>query len=265
MTKRRKPHSMRVRGMGAFKQCSTWNMKKKRGRNETSVRAFTYTCAVIHITRKKMATLESPMGRYNQSIGGVTYSNWKGVQVAKQKVPSRNSSNSPAQQLQRARFAYLATYARLFGPAIRVGFREAAQKRTEQNVFTAYNSQFVQMVNGMPQITFANLRISQGTLPGVAGLSATVNNAQTGLVVTWDNNSDGAFALATDKIYIAATATDGGITVLSLGTVARSATTVTVSGDFSQIPGGTDIAVYAFFKSATSTKCSETAYFNASA
>ena len=146
-----------------------------------------------------MALLRSVLGTITQSIGGVTATTWKGKNVLKQKVAATNTSNTPAQQVQRRKFAALATLGGKMGPAIRVGYRLAAATVTEQNAFYTANKEVVSDNGTLATVNYAEIQVSTGIVAPVTGLTVywdTVNGtAQT----EWDDNSNGSDALPTDE------------------------------------------------------------------
>ncbi len=205
-----------------------------------------------------MSTIRSVLGRLNKSMGNVTFSTWKGKNIAKQRVPERNTSNSPAQAAQRRKFAALAKLAGQLGPAIRVGFRVAATDKTEQNVFTKVNFDAVTDNGTEAVVDYTLLKVSSGTVAGVAGLNAVLVAVNGIVTVTWADNSDGNTALPTDVIYLEVINKETGKTWFKLGPANRAAGTAEVLVDVNQ--AAANLVAYAFFKRLTSTSTSPSAY-----
>jgi hypothetical protein len=209
-----------------------------------------------------MATTRSALGTFNGSIGDVTFSKWKHQNVVKQKVPARNTSKSPAQEAQRRRFALLAGIGGLLGPALRIGFRTAATKSTEQNVFQSLNSETVTDNGTVATIDMPMVRISSGTVGAVSGLTARYDGGTGELTIDYSDNSNGADALPSDiavmAAYDSATKQAGVTFAADTRTNAKAAVVQMAAG-----LKAADISVFCFFKRASSTSASPSAYVQA--
>ena len=197
-----------------------------------------------------MARLRSVLGVFAGTMADVTFSSWKGKQVAKQKVPDNNTSNSPAQQVQRSRFRLLGILSRLLAPSLRLGFKTSATETTEQNVFVSRNNAAVTMVAGVATVDLTRLVVASGNVGPVAGLAGVYTPATGRLVITWTNNSNGADALPTDLVTVSALTANGGAVANLPLTASRSAA---AAGTFLQLPMGlvaNTIRLYAFAKRA---------------
>lgn len=210
-----------------------------------------------------MAINRGVLGTQTGSMGGITASNWKGRNVYKQKVPARNGSNSPAQQLQRRKFAALAVLAGLFGPAIRRGFKVAASDVTEQNVFQKLNFDAVSDNGTTATVDYEMLRLSTGTVGAPAGFDVVVTPITGSINVSWADNSNGADALSSDMAQVVYIQKSTGQTYFNMYTDTRAD-----GGGAGVIPFGpnisaADIQAYMFFKRATSVSTSPSAYAQA--
>ncbi len=148
-----------------------------------------------------MAIRRGVIGTITQSMDGITFSNWKGLNVMKRQVPANNTSNSPAQQEQRRKFAALAVLAGSLGPQLRIGFRMEATDKTEQNVFSSKNKMAVSYNGSDAVVDYAALVISSGAVGGVAGLEVKYNSANGKYTISTDNNTNSGDALADDLLY----------------------------------------------------------------
>lgn len=119
--------------------------------------------------------------RIKKSAGGITYSNWKGIPVAKQKATQVANPRTPKQIAQRARFKATSLLAKSLLPAIKIGFSNLAVKRSEYNVFVTKNIQnVIGASDGTVNIDIASVQISEGslaTLVGITGVTATAVKA----------------------------------------------------------------------------------------
>lgn len=202
-----------------------------------------------------MGIIRGVLGKIDQSVGDVTFTQWKGRNVVKQKVPARNTSNSPAQAAQRLKFGELGKLARALAPGFRVGFRNAATTTTEYNVFVKRNSDAVVFTDPGVSVNFEEIEVSAGTVTPLTGVVMTGNPTDRTIKIVWANNSDGNDAQPTDLVYIIALQADSYRTATSLGMSIRSAG---AAGIVLQTPDGDGGAwyVYAFTRRAMSTATS---------
>lgn len=204
-----------------------------------------------------MAINRGVLGTQTGSMGGITASNWKGRNVYKQKVPARNSSNSPAQALQRQGFALLAVAAGKLGSAIRIGYKVAAATVTEQNAFTTRNAPKLINIGDSYVLDYSQLEVSTGVVAPMVGGDIAYTTGTGATVLTWDNNSNGADALPSDTLCVmlkSGTEADGPVQFYKTN-ILRSAGT---SGALQFVAGENagSVFAYAFFKRATSTATS---------
>lgn len=205
-----------------------------------------------------MAIVQGHYGKYTQSTAGITFSNWKGRNVMKSKVPSTNTSNTPAQQQQREAFREMARFAKILAPMIQIGYNDAATTTTQQNVFISKNFKngAYNPTVGLPNIFYTE--VSAGTVGLVSNLALSPNPPAGKAVVSWANNSDGVSALPTDELYLFAIMDDSGYPTYfgKVGTRAGgSPVQLAAPGD----GDGRTLCLWAFFKRANSTACSNTA------
>ena len=194
------------------------------------------------------------LGTQTGSMGGITASNWKGRNVYKQKVPARNSSQTPAQLAQRRKFAALSRLSRLLGPAIRIGYRVAASTVTEQNVFFSANRDAVQDNGIATTVSYNSLEVSQGTVAPVRNLSVVYTAANGGLVWSWVSDPNGVDALLTDQLHIVILNKTTGYTEMLAVTDTRAETGHSVAIQTNMNPA--DLVAIAFFKRASNTSTS---------
>lgn len=101
------------------------------------------------------------------SMGGATFQKWKGKQTVRTKPTSVENPRTPAQLLNRAKFAILTILARLFRPAVIPGMKEQATDMTEYNAFVKYNIKTA--ITGTTAdnvaVAYADLVVSRGTAP----------------------------------------------------------------------------------------------------
>lgn len=118
-----------------------------------------------------MATVSNPLiGSTSGSVGGVTFSKWKGINVIKSKPTVVADPKSDKQKAQRAAFAFMVTIYRLMVAVIVLGFKEMAIKKSAFNAFTSVNLKNAFDYSAPPSATLipANLLISKGTISNTA-------------------------------------------------------------------------------------------------
>ncbi|HLR32883.1 MAG TPA: DUF6266 family protein [Fodinibius sp.] len=76
-------------------------------------------------------------GKLSGKIGNVVVSSWKGIPYIRSK-PSRNTSNTPAQQNQQSKFKLVIDFVNSIKPVINVGFKWNTERRTEMNSATSF-------------------------------------------------------------------------------------------------------------------------------
>lgn len=203
-----------------------------------------------------MGIIRGALGKIDQSVGDVTFSQWKGRNVVKQKVPATNTSNSPAQYEQRTRFAAMGRAAQYLAPLFRIGFNNAATSITQYNIFVKRNFQYVTFNDPDAEVLWDQLVVSSGTVGAPAQVAAAYDNATKKVKVTWEDNSNGADALSSDKAYIGIWDQTTNTLYTSMGTVTRSSGAAGVSINVKSPFSAPASVVYIFFRRATSTATS---------
>lgn len=138
-----------------------------------------------------MAVVNNPItGRSRGSVGGVTFSTWKGLNIMKEKITVMTNPRSALQQVNRARFVALLGFAKLFRPILQIGFKEYATVLSWMNRFMKTNSNngFLtwDVDNNIWVPDFERLVISEGslfpTIPEFTGATTTSLN------IEWPNS-----------------------------------------------------------------------------
>lgn len=114
--------------------------------------------------------LHSPNVR--KSAGSITYTVWKGIPVAKQKVTQVRNPQTAPQMIQRSRMKALSQLGSLALKAINLGFINQAKQKTPFNVFTSTNMAAVTgNATGPATIDWPLLQFSRGNLEGFTGIT----------------------------------------------------------------------------------------------
>ena len=207
-------------------------------------------------------TQNTLIGRTRGSIGGVTFSKWKGLNVAKGKAENVQQPNTDAQLLQRDKMTLIVGLYRSISSIVQTGFRSLAVNMSEFNAFTSYNiKNAVQALNATDaELVFADILIAKGALSstpvtGMSGASAQADVALTysaSLAAPDQSLLDLALAVVINETQ-GIIAFVGGADNRSDGTTSVSMSENLVSGDV--------IHGYLFFENEAGTEVSDSTYF----
>lgn len=139
------------------------------------------------------------LGGFSKKIGNVVGSSWKGIAYMKSLPLSVANPRTSAQVAQRSKFANVSAFASsLLTQIVKPLWDRFAQMQSGYNAFVQKNIDL--FANALPS-PFADLIISQGKMAATS--INTVVEEITGDVVglTWVDDSDEGFKLATDVAY----------------------------------------------------------------
>ncbi len=157
-----------------------------------------------HILR---TVVSNPLiGRAKQSMGGVTFTSWKGINVLKNKASSVANPNSPGQIQQRSAFSQMVLAFRQQPATIRAGFKKLAVKKSEFNAFmaSALAVAFDMSVPGVATLLPANLVTSKGTISLTDLLTAIADRSNNTIVSTFSAAIDQPGQALTDSALMSA-------------------------------------------------------------
>jgi len=153
-----------------------------------------------------MAKVSNPLiGATSGSVGGVTFSKWKGIDVIKTKPTVVANPNTDKQKSQRLSFAMIIMIYRVLVAIVNLGFKQLAISQSAYNAFTQANlkTAFDKSVPGVTTFQPELFLISKGTMSDTVISSVTVDESDVNCVVTFPMT----FALpgqsATDKPLVA--------------------------------------------------------------
>jgi hypothetical protein len=139
-----------------------------------------------------MATVQNPLiGSASGSVGGVTFSKWKGINVIKSKPTVVGNPQSDAQMAQRAGFSFMVAAYRLMVAILVLGFKELAIKKSAFNAFVSVNLKNAFDFTTAPLATFlpANLLISKGTITDTAITSVVASDGAGTIVFNYPDTN----------------------------------------------------------------------------
>jgi hypothetical protein len=189
------------------------------------------------------------LGGFSGRVGNVVGSTWRGKSVMRVRPASVTNPNTDKQRGQRSRFGMVNRFCSSLGDLVKVGFRPLAGKQSAFNAATSYNLRNA-VVGDFPdvQLSFADLKLSKGILPGVA--SPVLNFvAPDRLELTWTDNSSKALASATDLLMVGLYAPESatGLCYLNAATRADAQASLEIPEEWL----GTTAEVFAYFLSAS--------------
>lgn len=200
------------------------------------------------------------------SIGDETYCEWRGIPVVKRKI-SANSSDTPAQQQQRARWAAGVELDALFAEASELGFPGRPREFSPGNAFTKANvNARVIEVAANPQSTgpddkwtttvnWEAVRCAKGRLRLPRQVTVTLSPEGDALNFTVTAEQRGPQRSEDDELYALAVETEQRDAVLQSLCTRGEGGTATLA-----LPAGWDsskLAVYLFMVSADGKKASD--------
>jgi len=172
-----------------------------------------------------MAVVSNPLiGATSGSVGGVTFSKWKGINVIKTKPTVVANPQSDKQTAQRVAFAFLIAVFRLLSGVISIGFKELAIRKSAYNAFQSFNIKNAFDFSAPPAATFLPeiFLLSKGTMSAtiISGVDAGVGAGT--IVFTFPVTYDLPGQSASDKALMGAFNADKEEWTSKVGTAARS-------------------------------------------
>lgn len=153
-----------------------------------------------------MARVANPLiGKTSGSIGGVTFSSWKGVNVAKSKPTVVANPKTDPQKAQRSAFTQIINIYRLLVGVVDLGFKQLAVKQSAYNAFCSVNLKDAFDTSVPPTATFKpeDLMISKGTIAKTAITSITASEMAGDVDFNFPTSATGPGQSATDKPLMA--------------------------------------------------------------
>lgn len=199
------------------------------------------------------------LGGFSGKVANVIGGSWKGIAYMRSQPLSVANPQTAAQTGQRLKFSTIQAIAQLLLVAIIKPLMD--RFAGQMSGFNYFIQQNIAAVSTSGVVTWANLRISIGSLLGVDTLEFTaVDNSPT-VTANFNDNSSSGNASATDLFYGAFYWVEGDEWAFSSGVETRDSGSATAT--FSDQPElGDTIHVYAAFRKADGTLVSNTSYLN---
>ncbi len=164
------------------------------------------------------------LGRSTKSAGGLTFTNWKGIKVAKAKITNPANPNSPLQQLQRKKFKFAVAFFKLCSAIINIGFRSQENQKSAYNVFQSINTKNGAFSGDQVGLVAdpSLLQIAKGSLTPTVFIDATHDAVANTIRVKWNPALIGN-QKETDSLSVMVVGSDGEVIVQGTSGVGRSA------------------------------------------
>ena len=137
-----------------------------------------------------MARVQNTLiGRASGSVGGATFSTWKGINVLKEKPITVANPRTEGQTAQRSRLSVMVAFYRTIAQIIQVGFSSLAIGKSQYNAFLGVNIVPATTIDGSNSAVLAPilLKISKGSM-GVTPLDdADFENGVNTITAYWND------------------------------------------------------------------------------
>ena len=138
-----------------------------------------------------MARVQNTLiGKSSGSVGGATFSTWKGINVLKSKAIEVANPQTQLQQNQRNRMALLVALFRLISSTVNIGFSKLAIQKSAYNAFVQANLLPANFTGTAPSmdLDFTKILVSKGTIGNAENVAVAGTNASATVTLTWDES-----------------------------------------------------------------------------
>lgn len=136
-----------------------------------------------------MARVQNTLiGKSSGSVGGATFSTWKGINVLKSKAIEVANPQTQLQQNQRNRMSLLVALFRLASGVVNIGFAKLAVQKSAYNAFVQQNLVPANFSGTAPNMVleYANILLAKGTIGDAQNVVVAGTNASPATTLTWD-------------------------------------------------------------------------------
>lgn len=206
-----------------------------------------------------MARVQNTLiGKSSGSVGGATFSTWKGINVLKSKAIEVANPQTQLQQNQRNRMSLLVALFRLVSATINIGFAKLATQKSAYNAFVQENLLPANFSGVAPSMVleYANILLSKGTIGNAQNVAVSGTNASPTAVIVWDELPLPVGGSSSDEVYAAVyNSTQDIWGVNNAGSVLRSAETISVTMPANSVTSD-ELVGYLFFRNPTTGEVS---------
>lgn len=208
-----------------------------------------------------MARVQNTLiGKSSGSVGGATFSSWKGINVLKSKAISVANPKTDGQVLQRSKMTLMVQLYRLVSLMVQTGFKTLAVKKSEYNAFISENIQnaLTVLTPTTSEVNYPAVSLAKGTIGVQAVTSLTATNGVANATINWDSSNLPVGASLSDIAYAAIfneTKNIWGFSNSALRSADAAVVTMPLSAATSDV-----LHSYLFFKSAGNDEVSDSVY-----
>lgn len=199
-----------------------------------------------------MAVVQNTLiGKSKQSVGGTTFSTWKGINVLKSKPTSVANPKSDLQLMQRSALQQIVSIYRTINVAVKKGWKKFAVQKSEYNAFTSFalKNAFDYAAPPIAELDPTLLKITNGTLSSgnedMAALINMVNQVQ----LTWSDSMVGNQSSTDELQAVVISANSTRVKAVIIDKVRRDEATYALDA----LPGETltagDVVLFGFTRS----------------
>jgi hypothetical protein len=209
-----------------------------------------------------MAIVQNPItGRSRNKFANGIFSTWNGLNVVRSKPLTVANPKTAKQTAQRVHTSTNAQFAKAAGALMEIGFRVRAigQSARSAGLKANYPAISVNPATGLPQITYADLVVSKGSI-SPAVIDDVDPTAGTRVVdVTYPTAIADPSQSSTDKVGVLVVNENTGESATSVGVATRADGAVGLLLP-SNLVAGNKLHTYLFFYSQSSNAVSDTSY-----
>jgi hypothetical protein len=205
-----------------------------------------------------LAIVQNPIiGKSQNKFANGIFSTWNGKNVLRSKPLSVANPKTLPQQIQRTKIAVLSEIGKLYAPLSNVGLAIRPSGQSSRSFFNKLNYGFTSTTGTPPvgDFDFSNVIISQGGMTPTNVSSVTATNGSANVTIAFPSSAVDSSQSTTDKAYVAVYNKTEGSFGMSLGSVSRSAGTLTVAMPSANATND-ELEITLFFKSSASAVCS---------
>jgi len=195
----------------------------------------------------------SLIGKTSGSVGGITFTSWKGINVVKSKPTSVANPDSDLQKMQKSVMRQLVAINQSLSGAIKQGFSSLAIGMSAYNAFTSYNSKNAFNLTAPPTATLvpSNLLLSKGSIGVTEMDDCVISVTNQNAIFSFPTTASGANQSSTDLAVVAVFNINTEKWDYLVTSVARSTGTATLSFVNITVSAGDPCVAYLFFISAS--------------
>lgn len=212
-----------------------------------------------------MAVISSVViGQGRGSIGTVTLTRWKGLQVAKSKPISVAQPASDKRTMRQSALTQVVALFRLLSTVINLTFKSMAIQMSAYNAWSrlTLNDAFDYTTPPVAELVVTDLSFSKGTIADTPPIISSIVNNANQVTVTFPTTSIGAGQSATDVAVLVVYSEDNLEWKGLVSTAARSTGTVTLTG-LTAMTTGSNIHIWLSFASVSTSAVSDSVYATA--